>query len=451
MTVPQPLPQKSTITVGKRDKLLGGSYYEASIPPTGTAKYLSADYRLWIPDGVKTVRGLLVKQHGCGDPAAATGLEHANDLQLQALALKHQLALLGTKLPTGDQSCNNWAIIDYGSKDAFLKALHALAQKSRHPELDKVPWALWGHSGGADWAMQMLQKYSVRTIAVAVMRCGGVLISETSTFLTSDPDSAIFGVPVLFAEGEKEPTVDECLDLPKKIFSRYRRAGALWALAVEANAGHESADTRLLALPYLDAILTARLKAHDTKLRQMDAAQSWLGNTTTHKIAPMNQYEEDPLEAAWLPNEETARKWQEYVSTGEISPTRKPAAPTDVRATRIGAAEVVLTWNFTPDLENGLPSFRIYRDNSMLRTLQGQRHNFGDAPVPDPPDRVAKILQLLRGQRHNGDAPELPDVVLEFRDTGATTDATYTVSAFNVLGESVSQPTRLDLLGNSGK
>jgi hypothetical protein len=158
LTIPQPLPQKSTITVGRRDTLLGGSYYEASIPPTGAAKYLSADYRLWIPDDVQTVRGLIVKQHGCGDPAAATGLEYASDLQWQALALKHQFALLGTKLPTGhpdSQECDNWGVIDFGSEDAFLKALHVLAQKSEHPELDKVPWAFWGHSGGADWAVQM--------------------------------------------------------------------------------------------------------------------------------------------------------------------------------------------------------------------------------------------------------------------------------------------------------
>jgi hypothetical protein len=198
----------------------------------------------------------------------------------------------------------------------------------------------------------------------------------------------------------------------------------------------------------LDAILTART-ANDIQIRQIDAAQGWLGNTTTHAIAPMTQYEENPLEAAWLPNEATARKWQEYVntgienrvkyvlcksekifsllgiphsikncSTGKISPTQKPAAPTDLRAIKIRGTEVVLTWNFFPDLENGLPSFRIYRDDSPIATLLGQVHNFSDAPDP-------------------------PNVVLEFRDKGATANAIYTVSAFNVLGESVSQPTRL--------
>jgi len=396
------------LAIAGSSDLLQGNYYQVSIPPTKGDKYLSADYRLWIPDGVQSISGLILKQHGCGDPAAATGLEHANDLQWQALALKHHFALLGTKLPTGNQSCDNWALLDGGSEGAFLKALHALAHNSRHPELNEVPWALWGHSGGADWVAQMLQKYPNRTIAVVAMRCGGFTFSGTN--------SALLGVPVMFALGEKEPSADECLELPKKVFSRYRKAGALWALAVEANTGHESSDTRLLAIPYLDAIMTTRLPAQGTHLRPIDAARGWLGNIVTYEIAPVAQYGGNPLEAAWLPNEETARKWQEYVSTGKISPTLKPAVPTDLCVTKIGATEVMLTWHFTPDLENGLPSFRIYRNKLLIETLQGQEHNFGDTPEPS-------------------------NVTLEFQDEKATPTSSYSVAAFNVVGENASQST----------
>jgi pimeloyl-ACP methyl ester carboxylesterase len=444
LTIPQPLPQESAIATNKRDGLQRGRYYEVSIPPTGTAQYISADYRLWIPDGVPAIRGLIVKQHGCGDSASETGLKHANDLQWQALALKHQFALLGTKLPTGDRSCNSWAVIDLGSEDALLKALHTFAQNSSHPELAKVPWALWGHSGGADWAMQMSQKYPDRTLGVIAMRCGGAQITETDSLLTSEIKPAGLGVPVLWAAAEKDPYFEECVDLPQKIFSRFRNAGAIWAIAIEADTGHESADTRLLAIPYLDAILTKRLIAQETNLRPIDPTQGWLANPTTRAIAPLNQYQEDFQTAAWLPNQETAYKWQEYGDLGignrarsmlckvedrvkrlivpnstescytKILPTQKPAVPTDVLASRVGQ-DVFLTWNFVPDLENGLPSFRIYRNDSLVETFQGQGHNFGDAPDP-------------------------PHVVLEFRDQGITANATYKVSAFNVLGESVSQP-----------
>jgi pimeloyl-ACP methyl ester carboxylesterase len=406
---PPTLPAQAAFADNK-NPLLPGSYYEVSIPPTKDDKYLSADYRIWIPDGVQKVRGLIVKQHGCGGAAAATGLDHANDLQWQALALKHQLALVGTKISSGDLPCENWALINHGSESAFLKAIAAFSEKSQHSELKDVPWVLWGHSGGADWVAQMLQQYPERTIAAIAARGGGFTMFGTNPTLVE--------IPVLFALGEKDKeVVYETHELPKQAFFRYRKIDAPWALAFEANTGHETGDTRLLSIPYFDAILTSRLSKDGNDLRPIDKAKGWLGDTSTREIAPANQYRGDRLKAAWFPNEETARKWQEYVSKGQVSPITKPDAPTDVSATKISPTEVAITWKFTPDLENGLPSFRIYRNNSVIQTLQGQSHNFGDAPKP-------------------------ANIFLEFKDTNASADSVYSVAAFNELGESLSQPSR---------
>jgi pimeloyl-ACP methyl ester carboxylesterase len=407
LTIPEPLPKKSSIAVGRSNNILAGHFYEVSIPPTKLDWYSSADYRIWIPDRVKSIRGLIFMQHGCGNDAAATGLEHANDLQWQALALKYQFAILATKVSSGDRPCEFWSLLNSGSETAFFKALHLLAQKSDRPELETVPWVLWGHSGGAEWVSQMLKKYPDRTIAVIAMRGGGYFLIETN--------SKLLEVPVLFALGEKDPLVYDCVEVPKQVFFRQRKAGAPWAFALEAKAGHEAGDTRLLAIPYLDAILTLRLPAKGNNLLPIDKNQGWLADPVTHKIAPIAYFQGNPLDASWLPNEETARKWEEYVTTGKISPTHKPAAPTNISATKISLKEVLITWSFEPDLENGLPSFRIYRNHSLIQTLQEQKHNSGDTPEPS-------------------------DVFLEFRDEKASPNSTYTVGAFNQLGESIYQP-----------
>lgn len=457
--VPQPLPSTSMLSFSQKNSLERGEYYEISVPPTGGAKYTSADYRLWIPNGVEKVRGLIVKQHGCGgDAATEFGLVHANDLQWQSLAIKHQLAILGSKYPTNyddkstDDPCANWVAIDRGSEEALFKALREFAQNSRHPELaTKLPWVLWGHSGGADWAIQMLQKYPERTIALAIMRCGAALISHSkpSELLTANINPAVLQVPVLFALGEKGSSKDvvyECIDIPKQIFSRFRKAGALWAIAEEAEEGHLSTDTRFLAIPYLDSILTSRLTNDGTELRQIDQAKGWLANSSDNSISAISQYQGNPLESSWLPNQETSYKWQEYVTTPsfwnqmkykfcsnkmiasilgaphldnscyphKISLTQKPSTPTDVRVIKINPNENLLTWNLIPDLENGLPHFRIYRNNNLVATLQGQEHN-------------------------GVDEPKQPRVVLEFRDRVTTSNDVYTVSALNSLGESISQ------------
>ncbi|MFM7602077.1 MAG: hypothetical protein ACKO7R_12905, partial [Pseudanabaena sp.] len=455
LSVPQPLPQQSAIPTGQKNSLERGIYYETSVPLTDTANHILANYRIWIPNGVETVRGVIVKQHGCGgDEATDIGLVYANDLQWQALAIKHQLAIIGTKYQTvgipPDYPCDSWAVIDRGSEDAFLKSLHEFGQKSRHPELDQIPWVLWGYSGGADWVAQMSHKYPDRTIALIAMRGGGVRISfsEPSKLLASDINPNVLGMPVLYAlgSGESDGTFYEGLDLPRQVFSRFRKAGALWGLALEADMGHGSTDTRLIAIPYLDSILTTRLTKNSQKLRQLEVSQGWLANPDTREIAPVSNYKGDPLQAAWLPNEETAYKWQAYVSNpnlfekiryricsnktlvtllgvpylpescypDRVSPTRKPDAPTDVRVIRVGATEVVLNWHFTPDLENGLPKFRVYRNNTLIATLQGQERNGGDAPI-------------------------YPNIVLESRDKAAGENAIYAVSAFNSLGENISQ------------
>jgi pimeloyl-ACP methyl ester carboxylesterase len=388
--------------------IIAGNYYQASMPPVKDDDYQSADFRMWIPHDVKTIRGVIVKQHGCGDPAAATGLDHANDLQWQALATKHQFALLGSKFTTGTGPCEYWSIANYGSGAALIRALNTFAKQSQHPEIERVPWAIWGHSGGADWGIQMMQQYPDRTIAAIAARGGAFFL------LGNNP--TIANTPVLFALGEQDRkiAVSGTQDLPIQAFKRYRKLAAPWTLAIEAGAEHEVGDTRQLAIPYLDAIITQRLPSQGNDLQPIDPTLGWLGNVATKEISPIAKFTGERSEAAWLPNEETARKWQQYVTTGKIPPTQKPSVPTNLQAIRRDSNTVLLTWQYQPDLESGLPAFRIDRNKSTITTIPKPSHNFGDAP--DPP---------------------LP--VLEFSDKNATLNAIYSIAAINDSGESNSE------------
>ena len=222
----------------------------------------------------------------------------------------------------------------------------------------------------------MLQEYPQRTIAMVGLRGGGFTFFGVNQQLAE--------IPVMFGLGEKD-TVNpyETKELPQTIFGRYRKLDALWSLAIEANAGHETANSRWLVIPYLNTLIDMRLAKDSNKLLAIDQTNGWLGNIITHEIASVNRYQGNPLEAVWLPNEEVARKWQEYVTIGKVSPTRKPKAPNKVHIRKAGAREVMITWNYTPDLENGLPSFRIYRNNLLVQTLEGQSPSFGDNPKPN--------------------------------------------------------------------
>src|SRR3977135_3380785 len=74
-----------------------GTYTKVDYPASTVADelHVGVTYTLWIPDGVKTLRGIIVHQHGAGRTASREGATAAHDLHWQALAKKWDCALLG--------------------------------------------------------------------------------------------------------------------------------------------------------------------------------------------------------------------------------------------------------------------------------------------------------------------------------------------------------------------
>ena len=75
-----------------------GQYLKIDYPASTATKELqvAVTYTLWIPDGVKMIRGIIVHQHGAGTTASIEGSTAASDLHWQALAKKWDCALWGS-------------------------------------------------------------------------------------------------------------------------------------------------------------------------------------------------------------------------------------------------------------------------------------------------------------------------------------------------------------------
>ncbi|MCD6049968.1 MAG: GDSL-like Lipase/Acylhydrolase [Verrucomicrobia bacterium] len=402
--------------------------YEASTKP-GELVY-PVNYTLWIPPGLKTVRGVVVHQHGCGEGSCKSGQTGAFDLHWQALAKKHGCALLSPTYEQPDKAnCQMWCDPRNGSDATFQKSLADLGTQSGHPELAKVPWALWGHSGGGHWSGGMVLLHPDR-VAAAWLRSGVPPLTPG----TPKPDYAITEtvaqVPVMCNLGTKEGvTVKDgrfagVWKGVETFFVAMRSKGALIGVSADPLTSHECGNQRYLAIPWLDACLAARLPAKvGAPLKPMSAKKAWLAQLYLGEgeiIAPVaaSKFTGAVEKSVWLPNQAIAKAWTQYVKDTAVTDDTPPPAPTNLK---VNGNE--LSWESEADVESGLASFIIERDGQFLANVPENGKN----PFGRP------IFQNLQ----YSDTPSQPLVLMRYTDMQAQAGVKhkYRVIAVNTVGQ----------------
>lgn len=402
--------------------------YEAPMPKAAPGELIfPVNYTIWIPPGVRSLRGVIVHQHGCGEGSCKSGLTGAYDLHWQALAKKHDCALLSPSYEQPEKAdCQMWCDPRNGSGAAFQKCLADLGAKSGHPELSKVPWALWGHSGGGHWAGGMVLTHPER-VACAWLRSGVPLLTpdekRTTIKAHTVPDAAL-KVPVMCNPGTKEGvTVKEgrfagVWPANEAFFTEVRGKGGLVGVAVDPLTAHECGNSRYMAIPWLDACLAARLpKQSGEPMNAMPTKGVWLAPLLGTEAVAAAKYDGDAKKAVWLPNEATAKKWMQFVKDTQIPDATPPPAPTNLR---VNSTE--LTWDAEADLESGLGHFIIERDGKEIGTVpQDAKNPFG--------------RPIFQGQQYS-DTPSNPLVKMTFTDKTAEAGKkhSYRVIAVNTAG-----------------
>ena len=399
--------------------------YEASTKPGELI--FPVNYTVWVPPGVKQLRGVIVHQHGCGEGSCKSGLTGAFDLHWQALAKKHDCALLAPSYEQPDKAdCQMWCDPRNGSSAAFQKCLTDLAAKSGHPELATVPWALWGHSGGGHWAGGMVLMHPER-VAAAWLRSGVPLLKENPTRSTikthTIPDAAL-GVPVMCNPGTKEGVIEKegrfagVWPANEAFFTEMRAKGALIGVAVDPLTAHECGNQRYLAIPWLDACLSARLpKASSGTLNPMPTDGAWLAALLSSEAVPAAKFAGDPTKAVWLPNDAIAKAWMQYVKDSAVTDTTPPPAPKEIQV-----QGSTVTWSAEADLESGIAHFVIERDGQAIATVPEKPANPYGRPI-------------FQGLQYS-DTPNQPLVKMTFTDAKPQPGKThiYRVIAVNTAG-----------------
>ena len=410
-----------------------GQYLKVDYPASTASNELqiAVTYTVWIPEGTPRLRGVIVHQHGAGTTASKEGSTAAYDLHWQALARKWDCALLGPSYHVSNEKIDLtpggselWFDPRLGSERTFLKALHELAAKSGHPELETAPWALWGHSGGGIWADVMTTLHPDRVIA-AWLRSGSAAMFRTKPeFSQPTVPKEAYAVPTMCNPGVKEKPNGPWRG-PLATFQEYRAQGAPIGFASDPRTGHECGDSRYLAIPFLDACLALRLPdkgSRDQTLKPVDQSQAWLAPLLGEEAKPASEYQGNPKEAVWLPNAAVARAWMDYVKTGAVSDTTPPPAPFALLVKAKGADATELTWEATADFESGLGGFIVLRDGQEL------------AKVPEKP--VGKFGRPLFQSMTYHDTPDQPLPPMRYTDATAKPGDkhSYAVLSINSVG-----------------
>lgn len=280
--------------------------YDVGLPPGDN--FDQAQFRLWVPEGVSSVRAILVLVPGSnGD-----GRGQVEVPLWQGLAREQGLALVGLHMTDKmheDMFIEHYVDVARGSGDALLNALDELARMSGHPEITEAPLLLWGMSAGGEFNYEFALWRPDR-VAGFVVNKGGIYYSA----LASGPARK---VPGLFFVGTEDLAFRN--DIIRGIFSINRRAHALWALIEQQGTGHAVAESDVIAADFYRQVLETRLGRGKT-LAALDIADGFYCDPASNSCTPAASAESPRVPVSWLATEALTEVWKNAQSAHGFKP-----------------------------------------------------------------------------------------------------------------------------------
>lgn len=335
-------------------------------------------FSVWIPEGVKTVRGGMCNPFSKGDGVS-----------------KHWMAM-----------CRHWKFayvqmdFDAVKKDEFglLKtALTDLAKKSGHPEIEHMPLCFTGMSRGGGMSMALAEMMSERTIA-SVPVCLEV----------GPATEATRKIPVMTIFGEKDGSQMEKLlaKLPLE-----RKHDARWAIAVQWGRKHEFALANNLSFIFLDDVIGKRLPKEPgagTALLDIPLESGWIGDPSTWsksgKRAAIQSYQEFSGardQVCWLPSKRVAAVWQAFVSGSNDVKIVQPPGLGDKQPFQLHSSKRPIVVKVEVNAKEAPKTVELWDADQRLSVRTGGPWEF---EVTLPPG-VHSLYAVVPGEEHRTSRP----------------------------------------------
>src|SRR3954454_7151419 len=264
--------------------------------------YDKAEFKLWLPEGVATVRAIALLVPGSnGD-----GRGQVDDPVWQAFAVSHQLALVGVRLtdkPHDQGFIEEYVNVSEGSGQAFLDAMASFASRSKHPELATAPFLLWGMSAGGEFNYEFVCWKPERVVAFVV--------NKGNIYYTALAPKAARMVPGILFTGGKD--LEFRTSTITGLFAMNRRGGALWALAEQPSAAHIVGRSRDVALVLFEDALALRV-GEGAALKPLTEKSGFIGDIKAKTYQALGEDTVPNYPTAWLPTARVAERWQWLVT-----------------------------------------------------------------------------------------------------------------------------------------
>lgn len=279
----------------------------------------------WVPENAETVRGVIVLD---GWPWDARWQEACRYWKFAILRINSDG--YGSDLPEGEEY---QALAEGNIKASAVKqGLHALAERTGHPEIEWVPIVSTGFSRYSGPAASYQASFPDRALCFINGNGGGgdpepdnqrgqLLWRKTPSIgLQSEWEN-------IFSGGDKTKLLDRWWFRPE---GNLTTAGMHWRVY------HNPKTFADLGIVFIDQAIQARIPADwdpregPAKLKPVDRDAGWLGShrgwhvpvedifdqprNQNAYIAPIDEFEHDPQRASWLISEEMAWAWRAYSS-----------------------------------------------------------------------------------------------------------------------------------------
>jgi hypothetical protein len=282
-----------------------------------------------IPEGLKTVRGLLVECNYAGGDSRKDWTFCTYYREFMHL---HGFGLVAS---AGD-------VPHFKAFQAFRNCLQMVSTASQHPELINTPYVAVGFSAGGGFASTLITMDPERTIAAGIIEAR----YNFTAFLPPNPPpaattlDAVLAIPsVLISGGKGNTNVQAGVGkMVEEVFVPFRPKGAEYAWLVLPAYGHEYAENRqdLLIMPLMDLAVRTRYPRDGdpakgpVKLLSIDPASGWVADNSTWnsgltKIVPATQFKGDLGHSSWLQNEDVAFIYRAYATHNNPLTITSPA------------------------------------------------------------------------------------------------------------------------------